>query len=238
MPQLKRSIIVEIYKRLNGKRFTEYDFEVSLPESGATLLEITLKANPSYNFRVSEEFDLLNAIAEAAGQKTRRPTSTECPGSVKSVEKHSHQSLDDAFNRINPWLENVYSDLKARTIGLKEIEDLQQQLEAHLASHSFEPDEYFLNGEITRVDERLDALLRSFEQMEKEHRITSDQLEALRDDVEQMKQAARDMPKGVWASLVKNRIVLTAKRVATSPEGRQFMLEAAKKLLLGTGTKV
>lgn len=243
MTQLKQSVVAEVRGRLNGKRFTEYDFDLEFPSSGNTLVQITLKVNSKYCFAVSEELDLMTSIAAVAsvaagsGQRSKMPTTTECPGDVKVIEKRFHRSLDDAFDRVSPWLENVYADLKAKTIGLKELEELRQQLEAHIASHDFDAEEFFQDAELDRLNERLDALMNSFEELESQHRITAEQLDQLRGDVEQMKQAARDMPKGVWATMAKSRMVMAARRVVGSPEGRQFMLEAAKKLLLGDSTK-
>lgn len=242
MSQLKQSVIFEVKRRLNGKRFTEYDFDFDLPTSGATLLVITLRANPKYSFAVSEEYEsgtsLFAATAIDIGAKhTRVPVTSETPGDVKSLEKNLHQSLVGAFDRIPHWMENVYADLKTRTIGLKELDELREQLESHIASHHFEPEEYFQSTELDRLNERLDELLRSFEKLEADHKITAAQLEQLQGDVEQMKQAAKDMPKGVWAAMAKSRMIMATRRVLGSTEGRQFMLDAAKRFLLGDSTK-
>lgn len=240
MSQLKQSVVAEVRKRLNGRRFTEYDFDIDFPSSGNTLLQISLRMNSKYCFAVSEEADLIDSIATLTNvtpKRARLPTTTECPGDVKAIEKNFHRSLEEAFDRIYPWMDNVYADLKTKTVALKELEELRQQLEAHLESHAFDAEEYFQGPELDRLNERLDALMRSFEELEKDHRITAEQLELLRGDVEQMKEAARDMPKGVWAMMTKSRIVMGTKRILASPEGRQFMLEAAKKLLLGDCTK-
>nr|MDH4482212.1 hypothetical protein [Rhodoferax sp.] len=80
----------------------------------------------------------------------------------------------------------------------------------------------------------LDSFTERMKKLEEEHSITQAQLNELVSVIEGIKSNAESLPKGIWAGLTKNRMVSILKKIAISPEGRKFALEAAEKFLLGT----
>ena len=234
MPQLKKSVIAKILQRLDAGKFTQYDFEVAFPDAGKTLVTIHFKSDEKYHFSINEEATVMSIAASAVstGRSELVPTTVESPGDAKAVEKNYCQSLATAINRIDAWTSNIYDDLRTRSIELKEIDQLRKQIEEHFTDHLNDPDEFFSAEEADHLTSRLNTLLKSFEKLQAEHKITQESLDEVRKDIERIKESATEVPKGVWAAMAKNRFVIIAKRVFTSPEGREFALAAAKRLLL------
>ena len=55
MPQLKPSFVAKICEELERSKFTEYDFDIELPDSGKMLVRIIFRYQPAWHLDYHEE---------------------------------------------------------------------------------------------------------------------------------------------------------------------------------------
>lgn len=234
MAKIKQVIIEQIYRQLDGNFFSIPDFEVKFPDDSNVYLEIFFRHDPSYFFTVSEEYESQSGFAGFVGQldRKKKPHTKEAPGNFKAVEWHVHSDFDAALSRIDTWCKNLNGELRAKTPALKELEALRAQFDERFSADVTDPENRFTPDELTSLAQKFDLLQEKLTSLEELHQITKQELDAALIDIKSIKDNAANLPKGLWAKITKSRIVALMGRVASSPEGRKFMLEAAEKLLL------
>ncbi len=233
MSQLKRSMMQLVRGYLDSGAFTHMDFEVSFPEKGSTLVEIAFIEQPAYRFRISEEVNYSLAAITSGGKGESTIATTESPGNAKTQERRAVSTVADGIERIPAWMKNLYEDLKVRDVGVREVDALQKKLEEQLQAHIQDSRSHLSPEEFSKLSAGLDALTKGFEELEAEHQITKAELQALKNEVEAIRTAAADVPKGVLARLAKSRFLRMGKTLATSEQGKKFLLDAAEKFMLG-----
>ena len=149
-------------------------------------------------------------------------------------QDQSFEIFDECIHRIPNWCKNLRKELQASSPELKELRELQEDLERRFQQHIEDPESHFSTEELEQVYRNLDSFAERMKKLEEEHSITQAQLNELVSVIEGIKSNAESLPKGIWAGLTKNRMVSILKKIAISPEGRKFALEAAEKFLLGT----
>ncbi len=238
MAKIKQVIIEQIYRQLDGRFFSIPDFEVIFPDDSNVYVEISFRHDSSYFFSMSEEYEHQSGIAALTGhlERKKKPHTKEAPGDFKAVEWHIHSDFDAALSRINTWCENLSSELRAKTPALKELEALRAQFDERFSADVPDPENRFTPDELASLAQKFDLLQEKLTALEEQHQITKQELDAALADIKSIKDTATNLPKGLWAKITKSRIVALMGRVALSPEGRKFMLDAAEKLLLSNNT--
>lgn len=238
MPRLNKTKLNEVFLYLENRHFTRSDFEVEFPDQGDYYVSITFRHNNKYYFHIGEESAPFASIAAITGsvEREKKPQIHESPGDFKSKHSQSFDTFDACIRRIPVWCNNLNTELRAGNPELKELKELQEDLERRFQQHIEDPESYFSPEEIERVYQNLDAFAERMKKLEEEHAITKAQLDELISGIEGMKDNAASLPKGIWAGLTKNRVISVLVKIATSPEGRKLALEAAEKFLLGNKT--
>lgn len=238
MPRLNKTKLNEVFSYLENKHFTRSDFEVEFPDQGNYYVSITFRHNEKYYFHIGEESSTYTSIAAITGgvEREKKPQIHESPGDFKAKQSQSFSTFDECIRRIPVWCNNLNTELRAGNPELKELKELQEDLERRFQQHIEDPESYFSPEEIERIYQNLDAFAERMKKLEEEHSITKAQLDELVSGIEGMKVNAESLPKGVWAGLTRNRVISVIVKIATSPEGRKLALEAAEKLLLGNKT--
>lgn len=235
MAKIKQVIIEQIFRQLDGKFFSIPDFEVKFPDDSDVYLTIFFRHDPSYCFSVSEEYEVQGGIARLVGQldSKKKPHTKESPGDFKAIEWHAHSDFVTALSRIDAWCKNLNGELRAKTPLLKELEALRAQFDERFSAEIPDPEGRFTPDELDSLAQKFDLLHAKLTSLEEQHQITKQELEAALVDIKSIKDNAASLPKGLWAKITKSRMAALIGRVASSPEGRKFMLEAAEKLLIG-----
>ena len=235
MPRLNKTKLNEVFLYLDNQHFTLADFDVEFPDQGDYYVSVTFRHNTKYFFRISEgstSFSATAVLTSGAERKTK-PITHESPGDFKAKQSQSFETFDECIHRISSWCSNLRTELRASSPELQELRQLQEDLERSFQQHIEDPESHFSNEELERVYKSLDSLAERVKQLEEEHSITKAQLNELVAGLEGIRSNAAFLPKGMWAGLTKNRMVSILKKIAMSPEGRKFALEAANKFLLG-----
>jgi hypothetical protein len=201
MPQVRQSVIQQVFALLDNSYFAIPDFEVVFPEQGSTYVEIQFRHSPDYYFKISEELEDRSPLVAITENQKRVPRTRESPGNFKSSEVRTHASFDSAIARIPAWCANINKDLRARIPVFAEFDDLKRRLDEHLAGADSEADAYFTKAEVETLSGRLDAFAEKLTALEEQHKITKDQLDAAIADLDSIKANAREIPKGLWECL-------------------------------------
>lgn len=234
MSRLNKTKINEVLSYLNNQHFTLSDFEVEFPDQGDYYVSVMFRHDHKYYFRISEEYSSYSAVAALTDGAERKPRTQESPGDFKAKQLQSFETFDECIHRIPNWCNNLRTELHASSPELKELKELQEDLERRFQQHIEDQESHFSPEELERVYQNLDAFAERMKKLEEEHAITKAQLNELISGVEGIKGNAAFLPKGIWANLTKNRLVSVFVKIATSPEGRKLAFEAAEKFLLGT----
>jgi hypothetical protein len=235
MPRLNKTKLNEVLSHLDNQHFTLSDFDVEFPDHGDYYVSVTFRHNTQYFFRISEgssSFSAIAALTSGAERKTK-PITHESPGDFKATQAQSFETFDECVHRIPSWCSNLRTELRASSPDLQELRELHEDLERRFQQHIEDPESHFSTEELEQVYKNLDSFAERVKQLEEEHSITKAQLNELIAGIEGIKSNAASLPKGMWAGLTKNRMVSIFKKIAMSPEGRKFALEAAEKFLLG-----
>ena len=233
MSQLKKSTVKLVYDALDNKIFSSDDFAIEFPQAGDTLVKIQFVHNEEYYFHIVElpKSKGIAAAFAAVTDNAKAPSTIECPGDYKRVEENRFESFDSCIRRIQIWCGNLRADLNTRMPVYQYLEELKRQFEKHIHENIEQPDDPLSEIEIQKIYKKFDSLYEEFQKLSEENKITKSQLEEVRKEFDIIKNNANDYPKGMWATLTKNRIVQVMKKVALSPEGRQILQSSVKRIL-------
>jgi len=93
--------------------------------------------------------------------------------------------------------------------------------------------ESFSDEELVKISAKFDDLLAKFEALKEESKITQEELNRIKGELEGITSSARVMPKGLWARVTNNKLVDIAVSFAKSKEGRDFIISEIKRLMSG-----
>lgn len=231
MAKVKQSVIETIYKALDNKYFTIADFDINF-ESKDEIVLIRFKHRKGFFFVIKEQFVRPGGIAAMATLEGKHvPATIEAPGDFKAEESHHFDSFEACIKRIPTWCKNIYEDLRSKSLLADEFDDLRQKFEEHINEHLTEPESSFSIDEVEILQARFEELYRQFQDLFEKHLITEEALKEIKGEFETIKQNARDLNKGLWANLTKNKMIRVLKMLGTSKDARNLMFEGAKKLL-------
>lgn len=218
---LRAPVRQRVFGILESSYFGAENFSVEFPLDGEFVLSITFVPNPYFSFRMK------------APDKDNDVFTWECP-SVEFVKVRPALSkgIDKALLRLEPWLELV----KEETVLLhpfgRELAALKADVDRRLAGMQGSLDEYFSAGEVSDLEERLSTFQTRIDQLAEKNAELEGAVGTLRKAVEDLKAAAPAVSRGTWLRMSAGRLLGGLRAIATSKEGREFALEAAKKLLL------
>jgi len=237
MPQLKASFITAVKAELGKSKFTLEDFQLDFPDKSKVLARITFLYRPEYNLSLLEDLKRENVTLEQTFALTKRSQTVEetvfsvsaAPGNYKAIDSFEIGSIGDFLPQISKWCENIRTDLYALAPRTDPLEALRKQLQENLAKLVDKPDDFFNEEELLVVDERFTKLLEEISAIKEQHSITKQNLEALAKDFEEFKSSARVYPKGLWAKITGNKLVIATGSIINSPEGRTFLFKEVRR---------
>src|SRR6185436_18743694 len=116
MSQLNKSIMREIWSKLDGRYFTMPDFQVTFPATGDTIVQIVFVSAPDYVFKITRQ----NSIGGFATKET--------PGTNFKGETVRCDSMPEAIQRITPWTDNLRAELVCSQPIFDDLQSLRDEL--------------------------------------------------------------------------------------------------------------
>ena len=219
MVQLRETTKRKVYAALEKSHFTASSFAVNFNEEETKFLMIVFLPNRSFSFAAERNYTGLSTI-EAPGQH------------IVTDETSKQASLDDCLKAITPWIARILEDYRSQNPLIDEFETLRKTLGEQIEKHIADESAHFSPDEVIEIRKKLDDLSSKLAEVTEK---TAEQEKQLRDAQAELKTLKSDLdvfPKGVWYRMAGSKVLTIIKRAATSKEGRDFALEAAKKFLL------
>ena len=240
MTILKNSVKSQIVNQLNSASFCREDFDVNFHTSGSTLVTINFNPRPEYQLdiyestgRTSNYLDLMSR-----GNDPHAEAKVYCrmsPGEYKNSQSRPYDDLDSAISSIYQWLTYIKEDL----VNLKkskefDVDDFTQSFQQQIDENIEEPESYFTLEEAEDLKVKLDALSARISELESQLKLSSEDAKNLELTIDKTKSDIDIYPKGIWYKTACNKIINTVKSVLKTKEGREALLDMAKKLIENT----
>lgn len=221
-----------ILELLDDSYFGISNFSTEFSDGNPLWLKVVFIPTPSFNLTIetasnkSTSNSLLNftglryQISAAPGTEFLKP------------DIHFHQTFDECAARIPGWIKRVKEEVIDSSPLNRELQDIRKQLEDRLDKLAEKQDEFFTREE---SDELISKLAKLSSQLA-ELLATNDELKQAVADMQakltELGSASENLNKATWYRMAGSRLLRVAKTVLGSKEGREFALEAAKKVLL------
>ncbi len=244
MAQLKKSVIKKIQNILNSSCFTLADFDIALPKSGTDLIVIKFRHNPDYEFSIIEKKErsktkYSNSFALSAFGSREEINeyiviyTKEIPGEFKRLELVEIDSFQDAYERLPKWCQNINEDLSILFEDSDDLDELRDFINEKIDDAGYSPEERFSPSETDNLNERLNNLYQKFEELKSKNEVTQTELDKIKIEFDTFKKNAQTFPKSIWAHVTNNKLIELIGNIAKSKEGRAFIIDGIKKLLIG-----
>lgn len=114
----------------------------------------------------------------------------------------------------------------------RELQEVRKQLEEKIDFLGERQEDFFSKVEANQLTERLNEFSSRLESLAKTNAELKDVVDGLKARIDELVLATEEVNKGTWFRMAGSRLLSTAKVIIGSKEGREFALEAAKKVLL------
>lgn len=219
MIQLRESTKRKITDLLNKSHFTASAFSVTYEEESQDFLIISFIPNKVFKFTAEKTYSNFST--------------TEAPGlHIVTEETFKREALDDCLKAISPWISRILEDYRTHNPLVDEFETLRKTISEQIEQHIGDEAAHFSGEEMESIRTKLDDLSAKLAEVTEK---TFEQEKQLRDAQAEIKNLKADLevfPKGVWYRMAGSKVLNILKKAATSKEGREFALEAAKKFLI------
>lgn len=223
MTTLRETTKKKIVESLEKTYFTASSFTINFNDGEDPFLVIAFLGDKKFRFLVSEP----------SGYNSTGYITEEAPGlHIETGEKYKHESLTSALKSVAPWAERIHEDYRAKNPLIDEIEAFRQMLGEQIEQHVLDRDAHFSAQEASEMRDKLDELADRLQQLAEKNDAAERRLDEARQDLEKIKADLAIFPKGVWYRVAGSKVLNVFKKVTGTAEGRQFALEAAKKLFL------
>ena len=223
MTTLRETTKKKILDALEKTYFTASSFSVQFHEGEAPFLVIGFVGDKRFKF----------SISEPPGYNTVGYITEEAPGvHIETGEKYKHENLSAALKAITSWVERIHEDYRSKNPIVDELESFRQMLADQIEHHVHDRDAHFSAEEANELRQKLDELGARLQQLAEKNDANERRLDEARQELEKIKADVAIFPKGVWYRVAGSKVLGIVKKVAGTAEGRQFALEAAKKLFL------
>ena len=157
----------------------------------------------------------------------------ECPA-IEYVTKKPFvaKSLSGALARVQGWTERVKEEVVSTNPFSRELVKFREEIDRRLAGMQTDLDGFFSSAEAEELAARLEALEQRLKDLSGSHAELEEAVVSLSKTVADLHSGITAVNRGTWYRMGAGRLLTGLKAFATSEEGREFALEAAKKFLL------
>lgn len=237
--KLRASIANNIVIHLDVDDFSRDDFSVKFGNDDSNLAEIVFMAKPEYWFVICEEHVGLSGIGSAInsiGRKIEKKITTKAsPGEYKSSQSKTHDSIDTCYREVSDWVRRIREELNAaKYVTADDTREIIEEIFKNVDENVESSGSYFSDHEILSLQEKLVELQSKIKDLEARYKITEESSKSIHSAIEASKKNLPNYPRGVWYKTSATKIVKAFKSFLSVQEVRAFLLDAAKKLLLGS----
>jgi hypothetical protein len=219
---LRKSTIAAVYAALDSSSFTAADFEIRANISASEFLVVTFRSDTQYGFSVVEQTDIRDQVSLYI---------TRSPGEQQDTEHLEIVDLTKVPAMLTSWTRFLRTELRAALPVYDEIDDLRRKIEDHISNHVKEPNERFSIEEADVLREQLATLSAKFEEMQEEHKLNAQQVQKLQAQLHVLTEDLKGFHKGTWYRTAATKLWSMTTALATSPEGRKVLTQAAQHAL-------
>ena len=214
---LKQSVLAKVYAALERSPFTVADFVVEPSHKDeSVVLTVRFRHKPEYVFQVQEHEGELYSL--------------ESPGQFQTSETVK-VSLVELPTRLTVWARNIRDELRTELPAYKEIDELREAIEKHVAQHVEGADAPFTREEAEDLRQKLDLLSEKFAELAEHSEITRQELNRVQQELVSIKANLSTFPKGTWYKTAGTKLWSVTSKIVTSAESRQLLAQAARKLI-------
>ena len=207
---------------LDDSYFGSSNFAVEFEDGDPVWTTITFIPNKNFYFRVSQASlgTVLYRAEAAPGVQLLKPDTLLT------------QSFEGCVAKIPDWIQRVKEEVIDSNPLNRELQEVRRQLEEKIDILGERQDDFFTRTEASQLADKLNEFSEKLETLAVENSELNDVVRRLRTRIEELVAATEEINKGTWLRMAGSRLLGTAKAIIGSKEGREFALEAAKKVLL------
>jgi hypothetical protein len=225
MAKLRPVTIHEILNQLDKTVFTRYAFESLFnDDQGRYIVSITYKDHHAYHFKIVEASSKRWQMIKAPGRLFADPETTY------------HPDFSDYDSELTDWLARLLEEVTFDSGKSSSFIELMRSNLEKAADSLPNPNQPFNEAEATAWSKKLDDVLAKFAEMQKRDEIQQTELFKLRQEVEEIRELIRKVPKRTWIKSLGNRVLSVAEQIITKA-GTEVAQEQIKKLvsMIGNG---
>lgn len=211
-----------VFELLDSSYFGASNFTIEYGEGTPLWLRIVFIPNSNFHLVIQRSSlgTTLFQNVEAPGVKLLKP------------DLSMAQSFEDSIGRIPAWIIRIKEEVIDSNPINRELQSVRKQLEDRIDLLAERQDEYFTRSESNQLAERLTEFAAKLDSISNENVEMRETVERLKLKLAELSAATQDVNKGTWLRMAGSRLLSATKAVIGSKEGREFALEAAKKVLL------
>lgn len=219
---LRASTKQQVFNLLDESYFGISNFTVEFGDGNPLWVNVTFIPNKNFYFLVKQASlgTVLYKAEAAPGVQLLRPDTT------------MSQTFDGCITKIPEWIQRVKEEVIDSNPLNRELQEVRRQLEEKIDILGERQDDFFTRAEASQLTERLNEFSARLETLASANAELNEVVSGLRSRIDELVTATEEVNKGTWFRMAGSRLLSTAKAIIGSKEGREFALEAAKKVLL------
>ena len=219
---LRASAKQSLFKLLDESYFGASNFSIEYGEGSPLWFKITFIPNSNFSFS-----------AERGNLGTVFFQTTESPGLRLLKPEHKFcQSFEECVDRVPAWIERIKEEVVDSSPVNREIQAVRRQLDERIDQLAEGQEDFFTRTESDQLSERLNEFLAKLDLVSENNADLQKTVDALKARIDELSEATQTVNKGTWLRMASSRLLQATKAIIGSKEGREFALEAAKKVLL------
>ena len=211
-----------VFNLLDDSYFGASNFTIEYGDGSPLWVNVTFIPNSNFVFTVKRGAlgSTLYETSEAPGVKLLKP------------DRHIDTNFEDCVKRIPTWVARVKEEVIDSNPINRELQAVRKQLEERIDLLAERQEEFFTTAEAAFLAERLSEFAKKLETISDANADLQEVVKGLRAKIDELAGASQNVNKGTWLRMAGSRLLSATKAVIGSKEGREFALEAAKKVLL------
>ncbi|CAD5373986.1 conserved hypothetical protein [Rubrivivax sp. A210] len=211
-----------VFNLLDESYFGASNFTVEYGEGSPFWVNIAFIPNQNFRF-VLKRASLGSSLYETS----------EAPGvKLLKADLHMATTFEDCINRVPSWVNRIKEEVIDANPINRELQAVRKQLEERIDGLAERQEEYFTNAEAAFLAEKLNEFAAKLDTVSTANADLEAVVKGLKERIDELVSASQQVNKGTWLRMAGSRLLNATKAVIGSKEGREFALEAAKRVLL------
>ena len=211
-----------VFNLLDESYFGASNFTLEFGNGSPMWIKIFFIPNKNFYFYVEQASlgTIFYSAKAAPGVKLLRPDTYMC------------QTFDGCIAKVPEWICRVKEEVIDSNPLNRELQEVRKQLEEKIDFLGERQEDFFSKVEANQLTERLNEFSSRLESLAKTNTELQEVVDGLKARIDELVVATEEVNKGTWFRMAGSRLLSTAKAIIGSKQGREFALEAAKKVLL------